>query len=173
LIGRLLALEEAAELLEDDELEACGGGKPHPDGHEAAVEAGGALGLEDLDHAVAGAAVDFGVRRLVHEAGADHVEGRHGASHEKAGRKGRRELSGQAGRNHAALGDQVLDLVVARHFGAVEDHGAGHVGLEATIEASHALLLEEGLGALHHRRLHVAFGGHHAGLQHVEWVAGY
>jgi len=89
LIGRLFALQETVELLEDDELEACGRRKPHPDGHEAAVEPGGALGLEDLDHTVARAAVDLGVRRLVHEAGADHVKRRHGAGHEEAGGKGR------------------------------------------------------------------------------------
>ena len=60
---------------ESTNLEASGGGKTHPNGDEAAVEAGGALGLEDFHDAVDGAAVDLGVRGLVHEARAHHVEG--------------------------------------------------------------------------------------------------
>ena len=60
---------------ESTNLEASGGGKTHPNGDEAAVEAGGALSLEDFHDAVDGAAVNLGVGGLVHEARAHHVEG--------------------------------------------------------------------------------------------------
>jgi hypothetical protein len=36
-----------------------------------------------------------------------------------------------------------LDLVVARHLGAVEDHGTHHIGLDAAVEARDALRLEQ------------------------------
>jgi hypothetical protein len=49
-----------------------------------------------LHEAVEEALVDLGVRGLVHEACAHHVEGRHGAGHEEAGAEGGHELSGQA-----------------------------------------------------------------------------
>ena len=49
-----------------------------------------------LNNAVHKAAVYLGVVGLVHELGAQHVEGRHRARHEKAGREGGAEVGGDS-----------------------------------------------------------------------------
>ena len=95
----------------------------------------------------------------------------HRAGHEEAGGKGSAELGGDTRGDHARGGDGALDLVVARHLRAVEHHGPRHVGLEAAVEAADALVLEEGLGALHHGRGARTLSGHHARLEHVEGIA--
>ena len=70
-------------MLEDDELEAGGGGKTRPDGDETLVEAERTLALEHLHDAVSEAVVELGISRLVHKSGSNNIERRNSAGHEE------------------------------------------------------------------------------------------
>ena len=73
--------ENRLDLLEDDELQTRGGCEASPDGDESLVQSAGASVFYDLHEAIGEAVVDLGIRWLVHELGAHHIEGRHGGGH--------------------------------------------------------------------------------------------
>lgn len=70
------------------------------------------------------------------------------------------------------LNDVSFGLIVAGHFGPVEDHGAHDVGIDTAVESANALMGEEVFGSAHDGGGAFSFGRHHFGLKDVEGVAG-
>jgi hypothetical protein len=130
----------ATQLFKNDKLDCCSRSKSRPDRQETTPEGHGALILGNLDHAINGIIVELGIYRLVHQPSSNHVKRRHGAGHEETGRNSREELRdnglfGQTSNSH----DIPLGLIIASHFGTVQDHGTGDIGVNTAVESADSL----------------------------------
>ena len=166
-----LHAHQSSQLFENDQLQCGGGGKSRPNGQEATPECQGSFFSGNLDHTVDGIVVDFGVRRLVHESGTDHIKGSDRTSHKESGNDGRTELRHERLFGQARDGNNVtLGLIVDSHFGTVQHHGTSDIGVNTTVE-SHNTGVGVQLGSsLDHGRHFLAGRCHETGLQHIKGV---
>lgn len=162
LFSSALNTKDGLNLLEDNKLKSGCGREASPDGNETSVETARTILGDDLEAAIKEAFVDSGIRRLVHQSSADHIEWSNSAGHEEASSKGREELCDEALGEELGGLDHSLDLVIACHLGTIQHHRTHNIRLDSTVESHHSLRFVESTGSLTHGRRLFALSSHHA-----------